>query len=298
MNKIVAIVTSFNPDLDLLNLLLQAIEHQVAHIVVVDNGSPEKDVQIIKQFIPDNGIFIEKGYNSGVSEAINLGVLEAKRLCASYLVIFDQDSRPAQDMIEQLLLVMLHSKEEGLKVAAAGPKYTDVKGYETAPFTKLDGRRLKHIACSDYETVFVDHLISSGCFISMDAMDDIGSMEPELFVDYVDTEWCLRAAHKGYMLLGVGAAKMQHDLGDDVVKVFGRTIPVHSSLRNYYLVRNGVWLLWHPQASGDWKFMNVIRLLKIYVILSLFIGARFRNWKLMSIGIWHGITGKMGKYSD
>jgi|SaaInlStandDraft_1057018.scaffolds.fasta_scaffold01605_5 rhamnosyltransferase len=298
MNKIVAIITSFNPNLEILKFLLKAIEHQVAHIVIVDNGTSKKEIRVIKQFIPDNCILIENEYNFGVSEAINRGVLEAKKLCASYLVVFDQDSRPAQDMIEQLLSVMMHNKKKGKKVAAAGPKYTDVKGYETTPFTRLDGRRLKKITCSDYETVFVGHLITSGCFIAMDALDDVGYMDPGLFIDYVDTEWCLRATNKGYMLLGVGAAKMQHDLGDDVVEFCGRTIPVHSALRNYYLIRNGIWMLWHPLVSGNWKLMNMIRLLKIYIILSLFIGPRFRNWRMMTIGIWHGIIGKMGKYKE
>lgn len=298
MTIIVAIVTSFNPNLEALKNLLESIEHQVKNIVVVDNGSPEKSIQIIKNFIPDNTTLIEKGHNSGVSEAINTGVVEAKTLRASHLVLFDQDSVPAGDMIEHLMASMAHKKGEGIKLAGCGPQYTDVKGYQTNAFTKLVGRRLKEIECSDHETVFVDHLITSGCLISMDAMDDVGPMEQQLFIDYVDIEWCHRATNKGYMLLGVGAAKMQHDLGEDVVNFFGRTILLHSALRYYYLIRNGVWMLKHPVASRDWKVMNAIRLLKIYVTLSLFVGTRFSNWKMMTKGLCDAFCGRMGRYRD
>ena len=105
----------------------------------------------------------------------------------------------------------------------------------------------------------VDHLSSSGCLIAMDALAEVGGMEDRLFIDYVDTEWCLRAIYKGYSLFGVGSACMQHDLGDAFVNLFSRTVPVHSSLRYYYLIRNGLWLLRQPWVSSAWKIMDTRR---------------------------------------
>ena len=124
----------------------------------------------------------------------------------------------------------------------------------------------------------------------------IGNMETKLFIDYVDTEWCLRAIDKGYSLIGVGAAKMQHSLGDGFAEVFGRTISIHAPLRNYYIVRNGTWLLFQPWIPSDWKVMDFIRLIKVYLVFSLFAGERIKNCKMMTKGIWHAISGQMGKY--
>jgi len=298
MNNLVAIIVTFNPDTEVLNALLKALESQVAYIVVVDNGSPAETINIIRRTMSVNSTLIQKGYNSGISEAINTGILEVRKLGASHVVFFDQDSFPAQNMIGELFAAITQGNAEGLNVAAVGPKYSDVKGDHASPFVKFDGGRLKRVECTDTEVVSVDHLTTSGCLISMDALDYVGNMEEKLFIDYVDTEWCLRATHKRYSLLGVGAAKMQHDLGDEFVNFFGRTIPVHSALRNYYLIRNGVWMLSHPLVPRAWKVMDVIRLLKIYIVLSLFVGTRFSNWKMMTKGIWHAISGQMGKYSD
>ena len=72
---------------------------------------------------------------------------------------------------------------------------------------------------------------------------------------------------------------------------------MHSPLRNYYLIRNGVWLLFQPWVALNWKTMDLIRLVKIYVVLSLFAGKKLENWIIMSKAVWHDISGQMGKYS-
>jgi rhamnosyltransferase len=41
--------------------------------------------------------------------------------------------------------------------------------------------------------------------------------------------------------------------------------------------------------------MDIHRLLLIYIIYSLFVTPRFKNWKMMTLGLWHGLIGKMGK---
>jgi len=298
MHRVFAIIVTFNPNMEVLNRLLGAINTQVNKVLVVDNGSPENSIKLIKELLPYNGELIEKGYNSGISEAINTGVFEARKSHSSHVVFFDQDSLPAEDMVEQLLSAMNQKSAEGIKVAAVGSKYADVKGSHLSPFVKLIGRKFQRVDCGDDEIVEVDHLITSGCLVSIDALTDVGHMEQKLFIDYVDTEWCLRAISKGYALFGVGAAKMQHDMGDYFVKVFDRTIPVHSPLRNYYLMRNGIWLVYQPWVSLNWKIMHFIRLVKIYIVLSLIVGRKAENWKMMTQGIWHAVTGKMGKYID
>jgi rhamnosyltransferase len=89
---------------------------------------------------------------------------------------------------------------------------------------------------------------------------------------------------------------MQHDLGDDFVSLFGRTITVRSSLRYYYLIRNGLWLLRQPWVPSAWRVMDACRLVLIYIVYSVFVGTKLMNWKMMTTGIWDGMTGKMGRY--
>ncbi|MDF1746988.1 MAG: glycosyltransferase family 2 protein, partial [Gimesia sp.] len=292
MDSVACIIVTFNPDFAGLVRLLDSVTSQVSHVIVVDNSTCKDIQQKIREVIPQKGTCITKGFNSGIAEAINTGIHEADKLQFSHVILFDQDSVPDSNLIDDLSNAMQNEMKSGRNIAAAGPKYQDVKGQSRSPFVKLSGLYLHRIECSEEEVVSVDHLISSGSLISMKALHDIGFMEEKLFIDYVDTEWCLRAKSKGYEIIGVGYAQMQHDLGDEFVELLGRTIPVHSSLRYYYLIRNGLWLIKQNWVSRTWKLMDFRRLFLVYIVYSLFVGSRFKNWKMLSLGIWHAMIGR------
>lgn len=298
MNTVACIIVTYNPDYAGVSRLLAAISPQVAQVIVVDNSPARATQEEILKLIPENGHCITLGGNLGIAEAINRGVLAAKELGVSHVVLFDQDSLPSPNLIDCLLHAMETETQAGRRIAAVGPRYQDVKGQHSSPFVKLNGFRLQRIPCADDELVSVDLLITSGSLISIKALDEIGLMEAQLFIDYVDTEWCLRANSRGYEIIGVGCAQMEHDLGNQFIRLFGRTIPTHSSLRYYYLMRNGLWLLKQKWVSRSWKIMDARRLFLVSVVYSVFVGRRFENWKMISLGIWHAIIGRMGKYSE
>jgi len=293
-----AIIVTFEPDKIRLDALIDSLLTQVESIVIVDNAST---VQAMSEFTRGNNkkisiIALEE--NCGVATAQNRGIKWATQKGFSYVLLMDQDSLPETSMVKHLFAGMKQKTEEGFKVAAVGPQYTDIKGQNASPFVKLEGSELCRIDCVENEIVSVDILISSGCLISIEALTSVGGMTNLLFIDYVDTEWCLRAAYKGYALFGIGAAHMQHDLGDEFTQLFGRTFPVHSSVRNYYIIRNGLWLLRQPWVSSAWQIMDLGRLFKIYLVYSLYAGTRYMNWKMMNKGIWHSLLGKMGKLDE
>lgn len=296
MKKVIAVIVSYQPDFDQLSRLLNAINKQTAKIVVVDNHSTENVCHWLTTIESLENVYcLPLSDNSGVAKAQNTGIAWAREEGADYVLLLDQDSEPASDMVSKLLAAMNQKQHEGYNTAAVGAKYSDIKGQHVSPFVKLKGFKLHRITCNDDEIVAVDHLISSGCLIAMEALTQIGVMEEGLFIDYVDTEWCLRAIHKGYCIFGVGSAHMQHSLGDSFVSLFGRTIPVHSSLRYYYLIRNGIWVLRQPWVSNCWRVMDIKRLCLIYIVYSLFTGPRLDNWNMMTLGVRHGLKGKMGK---
>jgi len=131
----------------------------------------------------------------------------------------------------------------------------------------------------------------------MDALDEIGLMREDLFIDYVDIEWGLRASAKGYHLLGVCAAKMEHQLGEDPLQLFGKKFPCRSPLRHYYLFRNGVRLYCETLAPLNWKIVDGFRLLLKYGTYALFAKPRHHHFFMMTKGILHGLLGRMGKFT-
>lgn len=298
MHSVVAIVVTFNPDTEVLNTLLKAIESQVSSVIIVDNGSPGNIVETIRRAISKNGLLIEKGFNSGIAEAINTGITEAQKLSASHIILFDQDSIPAPDMVDKLLAAMKIKNGEKVKVAAVGPRYTDERQDDPRPpFIRVRGLKLERWTCATKDTVVpVDYLISSGCLVSMSALNEIGGMRDDLFIDYVDIEWGLRARHHGFQSYGVCSACMQHSLGDQPIKFVGKNIPLHIPIRHYYHFRNAVLLYKESWVPLNWKLVDGWRLCLKYGFYLLFAKPHLTHWRMMTLGVWHGFLGKGGEF--
>ena len=237
------------------------------------------------------------GGNFGVAEAINYGIDKAYSFKTTHVVLFDQDSLPAPDMVERLFNNYKKMVSQGIKVAAVGPRYSDPRFGNASPFIRLKGLRLLRADCTGLLPVPVDFLVSSGCLIEMQSINEIGLMQTSLFIDYVDVEWGLRAGKKGYQCFGICDAYMQHYLGEAPLTFFGRNIPVHSPLRHYYQCRNAVWLYRQSWVPIAWKIVDGYRLVFKYIVYSLFTDQRFAHWTMMTRGLWHGLTGKMGVYT-
>ncbi|WP_049765488.1 glycosyltransferase family 2 protein [Cellvibrio japonicus] len=287
--KILAVVVTFNPNPAVLETLLNALQPQVDFIVVIDNNS-SSEVQLPNIH---NLMFITNSQNQGVAYAYNQGIALAQQQDASHVLLFDQDSCPAPDMVKHLKNAFI--KYDNHQLAAVGPKYTDIKGQEKSPFVALRGLGLTRVECADNQQVDVDHLISSGCLLSRKAIEQIGLFEDQLFIDYVDTEWCWRAKRKGFRLLGVGAAKMQHDLGDTHFMAFGKPRVLHASFRLYYQMRNQWWMILQPWVGWRWRVMDIIRSIKIFAAISIYAPHRFEYIRHMSKGIYDAFRSNMGK---
>lgn len=293
MSKIIAIVVTYYPNYKTLKTLIETVIPQVDRVVIIDNATPELCAEDL-QFSYSVELIVNSS-NLGVATAYNQGVSIAQRNEASHIVLFDQDSCPATNMIDVLLHAWRQAKGEGLKVAALGPNYKDTKGMYQSPFVKIKGLGLARVECNAGESVEVDHLISSGCLIDLETLRDIGPFEEQLFIDYVDTEWCLRARKKGYLLLGVGDADMQHSLGDNYLRFLHKRIPAHSPVRHYYLLRNGAWLASQAWVGWRWRIIDCKRLIKIFIVFSLLSDSPWNHCKMMILGFWHFVKGKMGK---
>ena len=296
---IIAIIVTYNPDMAVFESLLSSIIPQVDHVVVVDNGSSLSLVKTIEEMAKTNTLvsLIKNIGNLGVATALNQGCEFSRENGADYVLLLDQDSVPEANMVRLLCDALKFKVEKGEKVGAVGPGYSVFKGSDLSPFVRLSGCRLVRVDCDVRQLVSVDHLITSGSVIPMPVWQDVGEMEEDLFISYVDTEWCIRAKSKGYQLYGVGSAKMSHDIGDDVITLCGRKLPVYSSLRYYYTVRNNIWLIRQNWMPLEWKVLNIKRLVIFYVLYSLLVGERYNNWKMMMKGLWHGLKGRMGKIS-
>src|SRR5690606_1301067 len=100
--RVSVIIVSYNARYHLeqcLHSVEAALENQEGEILVVDNDSPEKPVEFIREKFP-NVHFIESRENLGFAKANNLGVEKAK---GEYVLILNPDTLIPENLFEKIL---------------------------------------------------------------------------------------------------------------------------------------------------------------------------------------------------
>lgn len=292
-----AVVVSYHPEFEQLSHLLNSLSSQVHSVVVVDNGSSESVVTWLQSFVlPVPLCVIPLNENLGIARAQNEGIEAARLGGANYVILFDQDSAPATNMVAQLLVAAKHQAARGNKVAGVGPNYVDSRQSNPPPFIKVSGLRVHRQLCTSPDSVVeVDYLIASGCLIPISTINEVGDMRDDFFIDYVDIEWGLRAKTKGFQSFGVCGAMMAHDLGDEPIDFLGKRYPLHSPLRHYYHFRNAVWMYRQGRLPIYWRLADGWRLFLKFGFYTLFAKPRLQHLKMMTKGVFHGFIGRMGR---
>jgi len=245
-----------------------------------------------------NNHLIRRKENLGVATAQNIGSEWAKDQGAEYIILFDQDSLPAPDLVAQLMKAYNSIAAQGENISAVGPVIRDVRTATTAPFIRIGWFGTRRIFPDAEPVIAADFLISSGMLCSIETFQPVGLMREELFIDHVDTDWFLRAGAAGYNAWGVRDATMHHSLGEEVrsYSIFkGRLMYMHKPFRYYYTFRNSINLYRKKYATAKWISGDIVRLCKILVVI-LFNKNRYECYKMIVIGLLHGLIGRSGRY--
>lgn len=236
---IAAVIVTFNPNKDNVRKLVADLNASGVFCCVVDNSAPSRMENL---FGMENAL-IPLGENFGIAAAQNIGIKRCISLGAQKIIFFDQDS-----MIEPTLIERLDSTFSDSSVSIAAPIFYDIKkgfGYDLVSINRLGIRRKIKPESID-QCVDVTVVISSGTLVKSNIFDVVGLMNEDLFIDYVDTEWCLRCAAHGIFIRVNSGAQMRHAIGDQSLMLLGYRVPVHGALRRYYRVRNSFLLLRIP----------------------------------------------------
>ncbi|WP_342753866.1 glycosyltransferase family 2 protein [Pantoea sp. MBD-2R] len=291
--KILAITVTWQPVIKDLSRQVAVLLNSNVDVVIVDNGS--ENVAALEAYIsgcPDNVSLLKMQENLGIAAAQNHGITRAMEQGYAYVLLMDQDSLPAENMVEELVRGFSMLTD----AAAIGPNFTNGQKASQARFIRVEGLSIIKMAQNDSSNIVeVDHLIASGSLIPVRALAVTGLMDASLFIDYVDIEWALRARAKGLRSYGCFSAQMHHALGDNNIAFMGRNVAVHSPQRHYYMVRNAILLYKRKFIPVSWKIVDCYKLAIKMTILLLFAGQRFKNIKAIIRGCRDGINSKSGK---
>lgn len=299
---ICSVIVAYHEDPATLKKLLNALEGRVEHTIVVVNGRKPGDVSLASNDVHSRSCtWVYNPDNIGLAAAQNQGIRLARERGANAIVFFDQDSFPPPETVAQLALAWNRLQADGRAPAAVGVSYYQGGSRQVWPgFVRIRWWGFGRKRCAHAEDIVeADFLISSGSLIPMAVLDDVGPMDGALFVDHVDTEWCLRAASKGYRLFGVCSVKMRHALGERSQRVwFGRwrQVSSHQPLRYYYMFRNSMLLYKRRYIPFAWKSGDILRSLQMLVFFGLFSSQRRQVLIMMMRGWRDGLRNRGGEF--
>lgn len=284
MNDIITVIVTYNVG-DSFRNNIDKIKEVVSEIIVVDNGSNEQTINMLRE-IENDFTLISLGENKGIAYALNKGIECGLEKGCKWILTLDHDSIPKKDMLDKMLEVYSSlSEEEKDNIVMITPQHVEEKNSET-PNNSLQ-----------YEYVLTE--ITSGALTKAGYYNK-NNYDEKLFIDLVDHDFCLNLNKKGYKILQVNSAVLVHNLGEsEKKKVLGVTmIPTnHSALRRYYMSRNRHYI-WdkYKEDFPKWVLTDKRRFITENLKIILFEDNKIEKFKYIKMGIRDYKNNIFGKF--
>jgi rhamnosyltransferase len=284
-------VVTYNPDAGRVSKLIWNLLRASAAVVVVDNSDQLPFAGVIEH--PDYTL-VALGENVGIARAQNIGVKQALAFNADVIVLFDQDSEPCANYLEDIVSGL----DAGLPTVAA-PVCIDRQTGSSLPSFRLSrfGRTTKVYADERKLPYPVDLVIASGAAATAATFLQVGYMDESLFIDFVDFEWCMRCRKQRVPIRVVPVARLQHSIGDETLRFGPVRGALHSPSRTYYKVRNAILLFRKPVVPFLFALSSTIHALAFAVAVLVVADRRGEYAQMVVTAIWHAFAGVSGKLS-
>lgn len=291
MKKISAGIVTYNPKMQRLEENINAIIGQVEEIIVVDNASA--NIKEIEQSWADNPkiTLIKNNENRGIATALNQIMEYSLKQGYVWTLTLDEDSVVPEDMIEKYMDYI----DRG-NTAMIVPIICD------RVMSEID---IKEEINSAY--TLVENAITSGTLMNNLIWKKVGGFTEELFIDYVDFDYCMKVRLAKYDIVRVNSVKLLHELGNATeIKLFTfleklckdgsewkrrfselRYTTNHSPKRVYYVTRNQYYYINHYRPYFDAKRLE--KGMRIgWIVKLIFEKDRIKKFKAIRNGIKDG----------
>lgn len=282
--RIAAVVVLFNPDKHVAENIYSYIDN-VEQLYIVDN-SEHYNSSLVDEFKVNSKVqYIDNGGNLGIARALNIGCAKAFQDGYNWLLTMDQDSKITGSMLPRMI--------EFLNVTRCGEVISIVSPYHAnSYFPKTESKDI------DNEIIVA---MTSGNLLNLSAYKNIGPFKDDFFIDYVDNEYCLRSKLKGYKIIQVNNAVLEHNLGEITQHVlFGKVFYTtnHSALRLYYRTRNRFYLHYmYKDIFNTFIHIDKMNFLKEFIRIILFEDEKIKKTYYIILGYVHAKQRKLGKFN-
>ena len=269
--------------------LLQNTMPEQNVILVVDNASSDGSVECLRRRYGDGSGSYRIEYlcldeNYGFSAANNRGIARAGELGADYVLLLNNDTEAAPDMLRQLadcadrhpgsmIVPKICYSDERNKIWSAGGSVSPIiRKVSHDGWNQPDDGRFD----TEKQTAF-----ATGCclFLPMQVLKRAGGLDERFFLYYEDTEYSFRLQKLGISIYYCPMARLYHKVG-------GSSNGAESPLCAYYISRN--WLLCNRQyLGGSYPIFLVYYIINRCVLSLLWL---LQGKPRLVAGVWRGIA--------
>jgi GT2 family glycosyltransferase len=304
--RVVVVILNWNGARDTVECMesVLKIDYSNFEIVVVDNGSSDGSVDIIRDRF-DHILLIENKTNLGYAEGNNVGIRHALSHGAEYVWLLNNDT--VVDINALAAMTDLAERNPDIGILGSKIYFYDRPDLLWFAGATIDWKRAisAHVGRLEKDTgqyeveKEVDRVTGCSMLIRREVLEDVGLFDEKFFLYAEEVDLCVRARKKGfhnyYVPKSIVFHKISVSTGENSVPIFA-----YYNTRNFlYLIRKNV-----PFPKREYYLLR-----SISRILFRSKGTMFRmifpclfpkdaitlTDKASLVGLHHFFTGRMGK---
>lgn len=259
--KIGIVVLNYNSAPDTLALIarLRQFNRADLELIVVDNRSTDDSAQLLETQLPSAVHLIKSAINGGYAAGNNQGIKLAMQLGCELAMIINSDIEPTEDFITPLKAFMVATP----MAAIASPVLVGDNNFHDYGRSVFLGRlkSAKLVKPNQLEHPIQVDAVTGACYmIKVAAIREVGLIPEPYFLNYEETEWCLRFRQAGYTINSLPSISVFHREHGSIGKVSG--------LQLYYMKRNVV-LFNRRMGTRRQQFALLLQLVPLSLVQSL-----------------------------
>jgi rhamnosyltransferase len=289
-SQICAVIVTYNIG-EAIHRCFNSICGQAGHVLIVDNASGEATRRELNKLGSSNAVtLIFNERNEGVAHAYNQAVQWTQAQGFQWILTLDHDSEATPGMVDKLAGTYATLERQGIQnvgVVGANPIDQNTGIFSTGV----------HPGASENAPVEDTDVISSGSLIPLRVFDLVGPFNEDLFMYYVDTDFCRRLLQAGFRVFICPDAVLLHQEGS---KRRRRFLWMHANYDHYgktaryYLTRNTIHVIKKLPLSRTDIHLLIRRLCKDHLKILLFDKERLPVLWFSLKGLADGLRGRVG----
>lgn len=247
---------------------LEDLKYQNYKIVVVDNGSKNKEAQRLSKKYPHVKI-IKNKKNLGFAKGNNQGIRLALEKKAKYILLLNNDTTIKADFLKQLVNFAEINKFQGILSPKILYYHSDKiwsMGGRLSVLTSIP-RMIGQGKPSGRFNKTVEPNFATGCafFVNSEVIKKVGLLNPRYFAYYEDTDLSYRIRKAGYKIKVIPKSIIWHKVSQSMP---GKNLKKIGEIQSFLLAKNGL-IFGNLNLEGFSKFIYLINQLTTKFILYL-----------------------------